>query len=56
MSNKKFRYAFMHKTRTKWFGPYDSVYEARCAFQDCYGYWPGACVDTEEWETSSNGS
>lgn len=45
----KKRYAFMHKTKLKWFGPYDSSSEARDAFQRKYGYWPGKVEAEEEW-------
>lgn len=37
----RFLYYFLHKTRIKEFGPYQTVEEAQEAFQKRYGYWPG---------------
>lgn len=49
MSKIRKRFAFMHNTKLKWFGPYETSSEARDAFQRTYGYWPGAVEAEEDW-------
>ena len=43
----RFVYSFIHKTKIKHFGPYESLEEAKTAFQSRYGYWPEDPVNTD---------
>lgn len=45
----RYVYYFMHKTKVKRFGPYETMDEAMEAFQKVYGYWPENAISVEQY-------